>query len=138
MLVLLDRNAVYDTIDHSILLHCLEHCVGFGGTALRWLDSYLTDRTQFVLCEGSESKHCKLRFAVPQGSVLGSLLFAIYTLPLGHVIHGYGISFHCYADDTQLFIPVEPEDSAPVQEVKSCLAVVKNWMSQKFLQPNTG
>ena len=56
MLVLLDRNAVYDTIDHSILLHCLEHCVGFGGTALRWLDSYLTDRTQFVLCEGSGSK----------------------------------------------------------------------------------
>ena len=60
--------------------------VGFRGTALGWLESYLTDRTQFVLHEGSESKHCKLRFGVPQGSVLGPF-FAIYMLPLGDVIH---------------------------------------------------
>ena len=72
------------------------------GTALRWFESYLTYRTKFVLCEGSESKHYKLRFGVPQGSVLGPLLFAIYILPLGDVIHSFGISFHCYADDTQL------------------------------------
>ena len=62
MLVLLDLIAAFDTIDHSILLH--------WGTALRRLQSYLTDRTQFVLYEGSESKHCKLRFGVPQGSSL--------------------------------------------------------------------
>ena len=95
MLVLLDLSAAFDTIDHSTLLHRLEHYVGFGGTALGWLESYLTDRTQFVHHEGAESKHCKLRFGVPQGSVLGPLLFAIYMLPLG-----FGISFHCYADDT--------------------------------------
>jgi len=138
MLVLLDLSAAFDTIDHSILLHRLEHYVGFGGTALCWLESYLSDRTQFVLHEGSESKHCKLRFGVPQGSVLGPLLFAIYMLPLGDVIRGYGISFHCYADDTQLFIPVEPRDSAQIQMVESCLAAVKSWMSQNFLQLNTG
>ena len=137
-LVLLDLSAVFDTIDHSILLHRLEHYVGFGGTALRWLESYPKDRTQFVLRGGSESKHCKLRFGVPQGSVLGSLLFAIYMLPLGEVIRSFGISFHCYADDTQLFIPVEPRDSAQIQKVESCLAAVKSWMSQNFLQLNTG
>ena len=56
MFVLLDLSAAFDTIDHSILLH--------WGTALRRLQSYLTDRTQFVLYEGSESKHCKLRFGL--------------------------------------------------------------------------
>ena len=61
MLVLQDLSAAFNTIDHSILLHRLEHYVGFEGTALGWLESYLTDRTQFVLSEGSESKHCKLR-----------------------------------------------------------------------------
>ena len=110
MLVLLDLNAVFDTNDHSILLHCLEHCVGFGGTALRWLDSYLTDRAQIVFYEGSESKHCKLCFGVPQGLVLGPLLFAFYMFPLVNIIRSFGISFRCYADDTRLFIPSESGD----------------------------
>ena len=117
MLVLLDLNAAFDTIDHSILLH--------WGTALRRLQSYLTDRTQFVLHEGSESKHCKLRFGVPQGSVLGPF-FAIYMLPLGDVILSFGISFHCYANDTQLFICVDSGDSAQIQKVGSCLVAVKS------------
>ena len=89
MFVLLDLSAAFDTIDHSILLHRLEHYVGFGGTVPGWLESYLTDRTQFVLHEGSESKHCKLRFGVPQGLVLGPLLFAIYMHPLGDIIRSF-------------------------------------------------
>ena len=59
-------------------------------------------------------------------------------LPLGDVICSFGISFHCYTDDTQLFIPVESGDLAQIQRVESCLAAVKSWMSQNFLQLNTG
>ena len=66
------------------------------------------------------------------------MLFAIYILPLGDVIRSFGISFHCYADDTQLFIPVESRDSAEIQKVESCLAAVKSWMSLNFLHLNTG
>ena len=91
-----------------------------------------------MLYECSESKHYRQRFGVPKGSVLDQLVFAIYMLPLGDVICSFGISFHCYADDSQHFIPVESGDSAQMQKVESCLAVVKSWMSQNFLQLNTG
>ena len=137
MLVLLDLSAAVDTIDRSILFSRLECFVGFRDFALRWLDYYLRDITQFVLCEGSGSKHCKLHLGVPQGSVLGPLLFAIYMLPLGDVIRAYGISFYCYADDTQLFLPVESEDSCQIQNIDCCLAAVNSWMSKNFMQLNT-
>ena len=99
---------------------------------------FLPHRTQFVLYECSESKHYRQRFGVPKGSVLDQLVFAIYMLPLGDVICSFGISFHCYADDSQHFIPVESGDSAQMQKVESCLAAVKSWMSQNFLQLNIG
>ena len=138
MLVLLDLSAAFDTIDHSILLYRLENYVGIKGTALRWFRSYLTDRTQVVVCKDSKSKYCNLSFGVPQGSVLGPLLFAIYMLPLGDIIRHYGISFHCYADDTQIYIPIGSKDSPEIQKVESCLTAIKTWMSQNYLQLNMG
>ena len=137
-LVLPDLSTAFDTIDYMILLNRLEHYVGFGGMAFCTLDSYLTDRRQFVLYESSESKHCKLCLGVPQGSVLCPWLFAIYMLPFANIIRSFGISFHCYSDDTQLFIPVGSGESAQIQKVESCLAAVRSWMSQNFLQLNTG
>ena len=121
MLVLLDLSAAFDTINHSILLHCLDHYVGFGGSAVRWLDSYLT----ICVNEGSESKHC-----VPQGSVLGPLLFAFNMFFLGDFIRSYGISFYFYADDTQLYIPVESEDSDQIPKVESWLTAVKSCITE--------
>jgi len=82
LMVLLDLSSAFDTIHHSILLERLKHYVGIKGTALHCFRSYLSDRTQFVVCKDSKSKHCNLSFGVPQGSVLGPLLFAIYMLPL--------------------------------------------------------
>uniref|UniRef100_A0AAZ1Y2P9 Reverse transcriptase domain-containing protein n=1 Tax=Oreochromis aureus TaxID=47969 RepID=A0AAZ1Y2P9_OREAU len=83
VLVLLDLSAAFDTVDHNILLERLEHAVGITGTALQWFVSYLSNRLQFVHVNGESSSHTKVNYGVPQGSVLGPILFTLYMLPLG-------------------------------------------------------
>ena len=86
VLVLLDLSAAFDTVDHHILLHRLEHLVGIKGAALKWFESYLSDRFQFVNVNDKSSIREKVKYGVPQGSVLGPILFSLYMLPLGNII----------------------------------------------------
>ncbi|XDV14238.1 hypothetical protein PO909_002414, partial [Leuciscus waleckii] len=82
LLVLLDLSAAFDTIDHSILLNRLENYIGISGIALAWFKSYLSDRYQFVAVNEEMSHRSQVQYGVPQGSVLGPLLFTLYMLPL--------------------------------------------------------
>ncbi len=82
--VLLDLSAAFDTIDHDILIDRLQNYTGIQGQALRWFKSYLSDRYHFVYLNGKSSQLSPVMYGVPQGSVLGPLLFSIYMLPLGN------------------------------------------------------
>ncbi|XP_076854807.1 uncharacterized protein LOC143509873, partial [Brachyhypopomus gauderio] len=136
-LILLDLSAAFDTIDHNILLNRLETLIGIRGQALSWFRSYLTDRYQFVLVNNECSEHSKVKYGVPQGSVLGPILFSLYMLPLGTIIRRHGISFHCYADDTQLYISSNPDDTTTTLKIENCVQDIKNWMASNFLKLNS-
>ena len=130
-LVLLDLSATIDTIDHSTLLSCLLDWFGVGGSALKWFSSYLTERYQSVKIGSTLSDLQKLLFGIPQGSVLGPLLFSLYTSPLSTLIGKHkGINFHSYADDTQLYVYLSHMNaSAGFDKLNRCLQDVKEWMS---------
>ena len=104
LLVLLDYTAAFDTVNHSILLHRLEHRFGISGTVLCWLKSYLNDRSQYVKVDGFDSSSISLNCGVPQGSVLGPLLFTLYVSPIEYIIKHHGLDAIFYADDTQIYI----------------------------------
>ena len=110
----------------------------FVGSALKWFRSYFQDRFQSVKISSGVSNMFKLKFGVPQGSVLGPLLFSLYTTPLSQVIRKYtGVKYHFYADDTQLFIHLSPQDSLKsLDRLKSCLNDIQVWMSENKLKLN--
>lgn len=135
VLILLDLSAAFDTIDHTILLKRLETRFGFGGIALKWIESFLCGRTQSVCIGGSMVSDAKtLEFGVPQGSILGPMLFSLYVTPLEDIIVNHGCRTVVYADDTQIYISCNSSTSVSV--IESCVDQIRLWMSKNFLALN--
>ena len=136
VLILLDLSAAFDTVDHTILIDRLKTWVGIKDTALDWFYSYLLERTFSVTIGNITSSTAHITSGVPQGSILGPILFSIYMLPLGQIIQQHNVSFHCYADDTQIYLPLRPGDPRSLAAAVDCLSDVNCWMAQNFLQLN--
>ena len=140
VLLLLDLSAAFDTVDHGLLLKTLETNLGIKGQCLQWLTSYIKHRQQCVSIGGFQSTSHTITCGLPQGSVLGPLLFTTYTLPLAALLRHHGIYFHLYADDTQLFLEFNVSDTVSVHEVvtrlEGCIASVRGWMQENMLKLN--
>jgi len=138
LLVLLDLSAAFDTVDHSKLLTRLNQRIGLRDTALHWFKSYLENRQQSVSISNSTSSPTTMRYGVPQGSVLGPLLFTIYTLPIGDITRELDIWIHLYADDSQLYITFEIKGNpaTAVKRMECCIDRIRAWMEGNNLKLN--
>ena len=136
-LTLLDLSAAFDTFDHDILFNSLRDWFGVDGTVLRWIRSYLSNRKQKVKLGNSFSDVFSLPYGVPQGSVLGPLLFTLYTTPLSNIISNFNVTHHLYADDTQIYLALDNRNfDSSFAELTECLTCIQNWMAGVKLKLN--
>jgi len=136
-LILLDMSAAFDTVDHRILLQRLQSTFGIHDTVHQWFRSYLSGRRQCVRRGYIKSLITTLVCGVPQGSVLGPVLFVMYTVDLIQLIERHGLVPHLYADDTQVYGFCPPSaTSALSTTISECLDDVVSWASSNRLQLN--
>ena len=136
-------SAAFDTLDHITLLHRLQHTFGLSGYVISWIRSYLTDRSSFVKIDSSSSPSTTILTGVPQGSVLGPLLFVLFISLIENVMNSDQsnlnsiVSFHQYADDTQLYTGTNSSTlTSQVASIESCSQRVHDWLLNNGLHFN--
>ena len=127
----------FDTIDHPILTHRLHTDFGFTDTVLQWFSSYLTDHTHYISLSNYCSAFAPVHSGVPQGSVLGPMLFTMHIKPLSVIIDTHSFIHHSFADDLQLQMSAPPDRiSELLHSIRSCIGDVKAWASANMLKLN--
>ena len=138
--LLLDLSAAFDTVDHDILLFRLQQRFGVTGKPLLWFKSYLSNRMQFVSVDGAAFSDHALQCGVPQGSVLGPILYVLYTSPLSDIVKKFNLSYHFYADDSQLYLSFQPtipsDRDLAVSNIERCVHEIDHWMLINRLKLN--
>jgi hypothetical protein len=137
-LSLLDLSVAFVTVAYSILCDRLHHAFGLRGTVLTWIESFIHERSQSVLSSGLYSSKSRVSCGVPQGSVLGPILFLLYTADVIEIARRHGVGAHSYADDTQLYIRTKADlCAAALQQLSTCIAAINDWMCSNRLKLNT-
>ena len=126
-----DLSKAFDTISHNILLHKL-NIFGIRGVANKWIESYLTNRSQFVYIDSHVSKNLPVRCGVPQGSILGPLLFLIYINDISNSTTENILSF---ADDTTVFLS-DTDPTNLFNRANASLEAIFNWFCANKLSLN--
>ena len=125
-----DFKKAFDCVSHAILLHKLNFQFGVQGSLLSWLIDYLTDRTQYSVVNGRHSTAC----GIPQGSVLGPTLFALYTNDLPSAVSS-GFIF-MFADDTTVSCIGDTADNT-VTSLKKALSELNSWCQENSSTPHS-
>ena len=134
---MLDFSSEFDTIYHTILGHRLHTDFIFTDTILQWISSCLTDRTHYVSLSNHHSAFAHVHSGVPQGSVLGPMLFTMYVKPLSAIVDSHSIIHHSFADDLKLQMSAPPDRiSELLHSVQSCISDVKAWATTNMLKLN--
>lgn len=133
----LDLSAAFDTVDHHILLKRLERSFGFGGLVLLWFQSYVTGRKMCVRYDGVNSNTVLVSYGVPQGSVLGSVLFILYNDDVTKIASYHGFQSHVYADYLELYDSTDPRFyGSLVTRLSACISKINDWMASNRLKLN--
>ena len=133
---MLNLSAAFDAVDHGILIERLRQSFGVGlqGLALSWIESFLCDRSQVVSLAGELSSRSFLSCGVPQGSVLGPVLFLVYCADIVAIARRCGLEIHSYADDSQLYFHADPMTvDNKVKQLVACIEQISHWMGANRL-----
>ena len=137
VLVMLDLTAAFDTTDHSILLSRLTDRLGVTGAALEWFRSYLSGQQQLIRIGSYKSFLIPVLFGVPQGSVLGPLLFTAYIMPLGDIIRMAWTTSYMQTTCNFMFIcPGGDDQLIAIERLCSCLEEIREWSHTNLLKLN--
>ena len=136
LLAFLDLSAAFDSIDHKILLTRLQYSCGLSDTVLRWFDSFLSSRSMSF----KDNVSYLTDRGVPQGSVLGPLLFVIYFSEISNCVHQHNLNVHLYTDDVLIYGPCPSSDVKCTElsaRLSSCIDSIHSWLSSNRLLLNT-
>src|SRR6218665_1500110 len=137
LLALFDVSAAFDTVDHQILLQRLSISFGLSGNILGWLISFLQDRSFMVAHGSSRSRWVPAPFGLPQGSVLGPLLYIIFTADLGPLLAAGAVLRQSYVDDLQAYVHCSAGQAiCAVEAISQAIDTLQAWMSSNRLRLN--
>ena len=137
LLILLDLSSAFDLVNHNILINKLYSKFGFKGLLLEWYKIYLNNRFYYTTNNSVRTNLFHLHTGVPQGSVIGPLLFNLYSSDLETIAQRHNLSFHQYADDTQLYSGCVPGETEQLQNrLSDCVDEMAARMESNSLELN--